>query len=66
MLSERAGAGCALGLIEISASANGAAGAGTSGEALGGLSSSTRTAATIRNVLRPFHPKFRDWAVECP
>lgn len=56
MLSERAGAGCALGLIEISASANGAAGAGTSGEALGGLSSSTRTAATIRNVLRPFHP----------
>jgi hypothetical protein len=61
MLSERAGAGCALGLIalgliEILASANGVAGAGTSGEALGGLSSSTRTAATIRNVLRPFHP----------
>src|ERR1700687_2936155 len=49
-----AGAGEAPGLIEILASANGAGGAGISGEALGGLSNPTRSVATNRDVSRPF------------
>jgi len=35
---------------------NGAAAAGTSGEVPGGLSSSTRIDATIRDLLRSFQP----------
>ena len=64
MLSEYAG--YARDLMEILASANGAAGAGTSCEALGGLSRPTRGDATNHEVLRPFQGQYHDCTVRCP
>jgi len=40
--------------------------AGTSDEALGGLSSPTRSDATNREVFGPFQPEYEDCDVMCP